>query len=51
MQVRSIAPLGHFRWQGAQILLSEALAGERVGLQQISQTPGRGLQGPRWLAC
>jgi Integrase core domain len=37
MQVRSIAPHGHFRWQGAQIFLSEALAGERVGLQQIDE--------------
>ena len=37
MQVRSIAPHGHFRWQGKQIFLSETLAGEHVGFKQIDE--------------
>lgn len=33
LQIRSIAPHGHFSWLGKEIFLSEALAGERVGFQ------------------
>ena len=36
MQVRNIAPHGHFSWQGKEIFLSETLRGERVGLQQAT---------------
>lgn len=36
MQVRNIAPHGHFSWQGKEIFLSETLQGERVGLQQTA---------------
>jgi hypothetical protein len=36
MQVRNIAPHGHFSLQGKEIFLSETLRGERVGLQQTA---------------
>lgn len=37
LQVRSIAPHGHFSWFGKEIFLSEALAGERVGFQRAGE--------------
>ena len=30
-------PKGHIRWQGNELFVSEALAGQRIGLEEIAE--------------
>ncbi len=36
-EVRSVRPKGHIRWQGNELFVSEALAGQRIGLEEIAE--------------
>ena len=49
-EVRSVHHSGTARWQGREIYLSEALVGERVGLEQLSERDWRVHFGPYELA-